>query len=627
VPLKIETTDEVTKKYLMSPYNYSEDYISKYGTYNVDEIGTTESVEITCLTNLEDRKFEGGVGKIFRVKCPSCKGIKTSVFGSFIYHPLSSICSSAVHAGNLEEEGGYILVEKVQGKEIYNGSVGSYDKISSTFSKSKISFKTKKAIPPTKISCTDTPAVSPFNTATVGTKFVVICPKKCSENKLFIYGTEVYSDQSPICLAGFHSGVMNDRGGELEFIIESGQNFYKGSKSFGIISKSRDAYVRSYKFIGQKSAISYKFKEDYKGSINKKYAIKQSKKNTKDTNIWEYVDLTYLDKNSNLNEKTKTIHHKGNSAKLNNGEYATFINLKDVEWNNGIIQSNFYFKECTLFAFLFRFQDKRNYYSIEFEPFKLTDNIRLVSKVNGSSKIIISNTTKLSLSTWYRTNIIMTNDKIEVFLQTDNIRENKPIFKANIEEISRGTIGYASSGNDDTYINGIVIDEYTPHISSKNENKNKRSWDNYLKHVEPKTVKKFCKNLFRENESENLSCRLPANFCKMKCDDYIPSIENILNFNCYKNCSQKIVKKDNEIKVKKISWKPKIGDRVDFSTDKGKYAAGTIISSQNSKKNKKIQIYSVTYITPEGEQITSSAEYPSDRIKKCGEELPKRRDC
>ena len=211
----------------MSPYNYSEDYISKYGTYNVDEIGTTESVEITCLTNLEDRKFEGGVGKIFRVKCPSCKGIKTSVFGSFIYHPLSSICSSAVHAGNLEEEGGYILVEKVQGKEIYNGSVGSYDKISSTFSKSKISFKTKKAIPPTKISCTDTPAVSPFNTATVGTKFVVICPKKCSENKLFIYGTEVYSDQSPICLAGFHSGVMNDRGGEVEFIIESGQQMRK----------------------------------------------------------------------------------------------------------------------------------------------------------------------------------------------------------------------------------------------------------------------------------------------------------------------------------------------------------------------------------------------------------------
>ena len=40
------------------------------------------------------------------------------------------------------------------------------------------------------------------------------------------------------------------------------------------------------------------------------------------------------------------------------------------------------------------------------------------------------------------------------------------------------------------------------------------------------------------------------------------------------------MKKDNEIKVKKISWKPKIGDRVDFSTDKGKYAAGTIISSQ-----------------------------------------------
>jgi hypothetical protein len=610
----------------MSPFNYSEDYIAKYGTYNANDISTTESVEITCTTNLEDRKFQGSIGKIFRVKCPSCKGAKTIVFGSFIYHPLSSICSSALHAGNIGEEAGYVLVEIVEGKKIYNGSVGAHDKVSSTFSGSKISFRTKKATPPTKISCMDTPAKSPFNVATVGTKFVVVCPKKCTDFKSDIFGTEVFTDQSAICLAGIHSGVMSDLGGELEFMIEAGQSFYKGTKSFGIISKARDAYVRSYKFLGSKTAIFYKYKEDYKNIITKKYKIRQPA-DTKN-NVWEYTKLTYLDKDTNSDANTQTIHHKGNVKGKGSGEFGTFITLKDAEWNNGIIQSNLYFKECDIFALLFRFQDRRNFYSVEFEPLKLIDNVRLVSRVNGNSKIVSNKTFKLNLLTWYRTSIVMINDKIQVFIQTDNIRENKPVFELSIEDISRGTIGFGANGLDDIYINGIVIDQYSPHLSPKGENKNKRSWTGYLKHVEPKTVKHFCKSIFRDNESEIESCRKPANYCKMKCDDYIPTIENILNFNCFKDCSNKIIKSDSEIKVRTVTWKPNIGDRVDYKADGlQNYCAGTIISGQTKATDKSVEIFTITYITPEGETKTSSEEFPSDLIKKCGEELPKRKDC
>ena len=114
----------------------------------------------------------------------------------------------------------------------------------------------------------------------------------------------------------------------------------------------------------------------------------------------------------------------------------------------------------------------------------------------------------------------------------------------------------------------------------------------------------------------------------MKCDDYIPSIENILNFNCYKDCFGKIKTSDNEVKTTKDSWKPKIGDRIDF-LPKGliKYSAATIISGQTKKTNKKIEIYTISYLTPDGEQKTAIAEFPNPQIKKCGAELPKRKDC
>ena len=143
--MKPDTAEDIEKKKTTSPFNYSESYTNRYGTYDPSEVGTTETADIGCTTTLKDKKFQGSVGKIFRVKCPSCKSVKRPVYGSFIFHPLSSICKSAVHAGNLKKgEGGYVLVELFSGRKIYNGSQGSDGSMSSTFSSSKISFKTKK---------------------------------------------------------------------------------------------------------------------------------------------------------------------------------------------------------------------------------------------------------------------------------------------------------------------------------------------------------------------------------------------------------------------------------------------------------------------------------------------------
>jgi len=613
-----------------APYTYSESYIATYGTYDSSEQNNIESMNIDCDTNLKDKRFNGAVGKIFRVKCPSCITNQKPVYGSFIYHPLSSVCKAAAHAGTINPKySGYIIVELVSGKKIYNGSIGADNNVSGTFSSSDISFKTKVGTPPMKITCSDAPNMAPFNSAASGSKFVVICPEKCSKSKVSIFGSEIYADMSPICLSGIHYGVLSDKGGEIEFLIEGSQSYFKGTRSFGVISKSRDAYVRSFRFVGVKSAIFYKFKEDYKGNINSKWQIFSNENiMNKDSNSWEYQEFKSRDESSGKYIIQNTIHHTGIIKSADDISYGAYTILKNVEWNNGRVRANFLFKDSKMAVFLFRYQDKDNYYAMEMDISNLRNNVRL-AKIDGSVKIIESKMISLNLDTWYRITLVMNNDQISIQIQTDNIRENKPIFEHTLEQLSRGTIGFASNGNNDFYISGVSVDDFIQHTSKKVDKKNRRSWINLLKHTEQKSVKLYCGNLFRNDSNETARCLIPQNFCRLKCDDHIPTIENILNFNCYKDCLNKIGFEKNEVVKEAQPWGPKIGDKIDFSPNKDNmYVPGYILSTQNiTENNKNIIMLNISYYDNAGNNLKTRAKYPSSNVVQCSSKLTRRKDC
>lgn len=615
-----------------SAYTYSESYVATYGTYDSTEQNNIESMAIDCETSLKDFRFSGSVGKIFRIKCPSCGTVRRPVYGSFIYHPLSSICKAAAHAGTINPTyTGYIIVELVSGKKIYNGSFGADGNLSGTFSSSEISFKTKAGTPPMKITCLDAPNMAPFNSAAIGSKFVVICPAKCSQSKVSIYGSEIYADTSPICLSGIHYGVLSDKGGEIEFLIEGSQSYFKGTRSFGIISKSRDAYVRSFRFVGVKSAIFYKFHEDFHKNINTKWQISVSDQVTnRESNSWDYQDYKMYDTTLNKYSMQSTIHHSGVIRSLDDNNYGVYVSLKNVEWNNGRVKANFLFKDSKMAAFLFRFQDKDNYYALEIDISNLQNNLRLIAKVDGSVKIIESKFISLNLDTWYRLTLIMNNDQISISIQTDKIRENKPVFEHNLELLSRGTIGFASNGNNDFYISGIEVDDFILHSSKKIDKKNRRSWINLLKHTEPKSVKNYCMNLFRGDTAEGARCHVPQNFCRLKCDDHIPTNENILNFNCYKDCLNKIGYEKNEVKNEAKPWEPRVGEKIDLSVgDENIFVPGYVLSLQSNDpmSNKKTLTLVVSYYDNAGNNLKTKVKFPSANVSSCGSKLTRRKDC
>ncbi|KAI4836902.1 LCCL domain-containing protein [Plasmodium brasilianum] len=91
------------------------------------------------------------------------------------------------------------------------------------------------------ITCGTTALEDHFNSI-VNTNIVVLCPIGC-DNKQFqksaVYGSKgIYSDNSSICRAAIHSGVIDNKGGLVNITIESGLDRYEGSINNNIESIS-----------------------------------------------------------------------------------------------------------------------------------------------------------------------------------------------------------------------------------------------------------------------------------------------------------------------------------------------------------------------------------------------------
>lgn len=71
----------------------------------------------------------------------------------------------------------------------------------------------------------------------------VECPAGCTSGSL--WGTTTYTDDSSICTAGIHAGLIPASGGQFAVVIAAGQDSYEGSTANGITSSGWGAWTRS----------------------------------------------------------------------------------------------------------------------------------------------------------------------------------------------------------------------------------------------------------------------------------------------------------------------------------------------------------------------------------------------
>ncbi|CAK8678883.1 unnamed protein product [Clavelina lepadiformis] len=176
--------------------------------------------------------------EVFNVICPpGCSQIFSNVIGKGPYSVKSTVCGAAIHDGLIEETlGGRVTVHKIPGDQTYQG-VRRNGITSGASTSVEKGFVVQDSIQPfpslLEVTC-ETPA-----SAILEETFTVFCPVGCDLQQIHsVWGSDVYTHNSSICLAAIHNGFMSGaQGGPVTVRKLGGQTSFVGSTQNGIQSR------------------------------------------------------------------------------------------------------------------------------------------------------------------------------------------------------------------------------------------------------------------------------------------------------------------------------------------------------------------------------------------------------
>ncbi|XP_077974364.1 uncharacterized protein LOC120347949 isoform X1 [Styela clava] len=212
---------------------------SDYNPFSVQEVKT--SISVSCC--VEARHIEG---EVFTATCPpGCDEFSHRLWGSGVYTEDSSFCAAAIHDGIISaDRGGAVTVRKIEGKSSYQGATRNGLE-SKPHDKAKTSFIFQNAgkarRPVYEVSCIVQASWIKE------TDFNIICPGGCGVVTDRLWGDMMYTDDSYLCAAAIHGGMIKDSiGGEVHVIKAGVQNGFKGKNRNGVISSGYSGGKESF---------------------------------------------------------------------------------------------------------------------------------------------------------------------------------------------------------------------------------------------------------------------------------------------------------------------------------------------------------------------------------------------
>nr|XP_028595914.1 cysteine-rich secretory protein LCCL domain-containing 2 isoform X1 [Podarcis muralis] len=193
---------------------------------------------IKCDTKMRD-KCKGSTCN--RYLCPAgCLNNNAKVFGTFTYESSSSICRAAIHSGVLDNRGGMVDITRKGRADFFVKSSRNGIQSSSKFKPSN-SFIVSKVTVQTLDCYTTVAELCQFKKPATHCPRSY-CPAYCKDEPSYwapVYGTNIYADNSSICKAAVHAGVIGDNaGGYVDVMPVEKKKSYSGSSKNGIQSAS-----------------------------------------------------------------------------------------------------------------------------------------------------------------------------------------------------------------------------------------------------------------------------------------------------------------------------------------------------------------------------------------------------
>lgn len=198
--------------------------------------------------------LRGQNGQQFTYICPAGGTISSRLWGTNLYTDDSSICTAAVHAGLIgTRNGGNVTIEIRPGAGSYSGSTRS-GVTSKSYGSWRGSFVFVSQPDSNSENTGSATAVSWVKQADGwrgqnGQRYVLRCPAGGRISSR-LWGTNFYTDDSSICTAAVHAGLITtESGGTVTIEIRPGANSYVASRRNGVISKSYGKWNGSFIFV------------------------------------------------------------------------------------------------------------------------------------------------------------------------------------------------------------------------------------------------------------------------------------------------------------------------------------------------------------------------------------------
>ena len=206
-------------------------------------LAAQETIVAHWSTNVTFARGQNGRSVTF--VCPP--GQPSNAWGTKVYTDDSSVCTAALHGGAIDRRGGAITVTIQPGLSKYAGSASNGVE-TNDYGAHEGSFTVSKATADGQVDWTTT--AKGLATSSIK-ELTVICPPGGSAAP--VWGTEIYTDDSSICAAAVHAGIITfANGGKVTLKPGGARRTFRGSVQRGVTSAEFGAYESSFELAGAK---------------------------------------------------------------------------------------------------------------------------------------------------------------------------------------------------------------------------------------------------------------------------------------------------------------------------------------------------------------------------------------
>lgn len=191
--------------------------------------------------------YRDRVGETVEIECTP-DGEAFPVWGTNAYTDDSSVCTAAVQVGLITfEEGGTVTIEIGGPADEFTGSTNNEVESSDYGSwGGSFTFPEAEEIEVAEGIAWDRVA-NTYADQGEGEEITVVC--RPEGEPASVWGTGTYTDDSSICTAAVHAGLIGfEEGGEVTFKLTAGEESYQGSEANGVTSSDYGAWGGSFVF-------------------------------------------------------------------------------------------------------------------------------------------------------------------------------------------------------------------------------------------------------------------------------------------------------------------------------------------------------------------------------------------